>query len=93
MFYTNKIPEIFNFTRKKCVNHDIFGKQLRMKDVLMFCQSFCKFLLKYKITLKNQARIWKNSQKEYDSQKDDDDDGIRVPQLTCIWSKWVGEAD
>ena len=44
MFYTSKIPEIFNFTQKKCVNCDIFGKkeELRMlySSILKICQSF-----------------------------------------------------
>ena len=45
MFYTRMILKFFNFTRKKCVNRDIFCQKLRMEDVLLIyfeqIVSFC----------------------------------------------------
>ena len=35
MFYTSKILNGLEVTRQKCVNHDIFGNNLRMEDVLL----------------------------------------------------------
>ena len=32
MFYTSRIPNFFNFTRKKRINRGIFGNKLRMED-------------------------------------------------------------
>ena len=39
MFYTSKILIFLDFTRENRVNHDndIFGKKLRMEDVLIIC--------------------------------------------------------
>ena len=42
MFYTSKVPKLFNFTREKGVNRNIFGKKLRREDaknILHECQS------------------------------------------------------
>ena len=35
IFYTSKIPKLFNFTCEKCVDRDIFGQTLRMEDALL----------------------------------------------------------
>ena len=34
MIYTSKVAKLFNFTREKGVNRNIFGKKMRMLDVL-----------------------------------------------------------
>ena len=33
--FTSKTPKFSNFTREKHVNRDIFGKNMRMEDVLL----------------------------------------------------------
>ena len=35
MFYPSKILNGLDFTWQKCANHDIFGNNLRMEDVLL----------------------------------------------------------
>ena len=45
-FYNGKIPNFLNLTREKLVNRHIFGKKLRMEDVLLiFEQIFALALL------------------------------------------------
>ena len=36
MFYTGKISKFLNFTKKKRVDRDIFGKELRIEDGLLY---------------------------------------------------------
>ena len=62
MFYTSKIPKIFNFSRKKRVNRDIFGKKIEKIGCFTrlfwtICHSICKFLLKY--VQSHYSYLWK----------------------------------
>ena len=35
MFYARMIPKFLNLTQEKCVYRGIFGKKLRMEDILL----------------------------------------------------------